>query len=73
MEPDDPAETLAELPGRRLSAWELLQVAAGTGLLAYSAWALVLQPGFRRVPLRLQVRGAAGRGRGPIAVHGGAD
>lgn len=55
MEPDDPAESLAELPERRLSAWELLQVAAGTGLVAYSAWALLLQPGFRRVPLRLQV------------------
>ncbi|XP_025779039.1 protein N-lysine methyltransferase FAM173A [Puma concolor] len=29
--------------------------AAGSGLAAYIAWALLLQPGFRRVPLRLQV------------------
>lgn len=55
MEPDDPAEALAELRGRRLSASGLLQLAAGSGLLAYAVWALLLQPGFRRVPLRLQV------------------
>ncbi|XP_054991847.1 adenine nucleotide translocase lysine N-methyltransferase isoform X2 [Sorex araneus] len=55
MEPDDPVEALAELRGRRLGPWELLQAAAGSGLLAYAVWALLLQPGFRRVPLRLQV------------------
>ncbi|KAM6155231.1 adenine nucleotide translocase lysine N-methyltransferase [Rhynchocyon petersi] len=55
MEHDDPAEGLTELRERRLSALELLQAAAGTGLAAYTVWALVLQPGFRRVPLRLQV------------------
>ncbi|XP_039102793.1 adenine nucleotide translocase lysine N-methyltransferase isoform X2 [Hyaena hyaena] len=52
---DDPGEALSELRERRLSALELLQAAAGSGLAAYVAWALLLQPGFRRVPLRLQV------------------
>ncbi|XP_012997240.1 adenine nucleotide translocase lysine N-methyltransferase isoform X4 [Cavia porcellus] len=55
MEHDDPAEALTELRERRLGALELLQVAAGSGLAAYAVWALLLQPGFRRVPLRLQV------------------
>ncbi|XP_036890519.1 adenine nucleotide translocase lysine N-methyltransferase isoform X2 [Sturnira hondurensis] len=55
MEQDDPAESLAELRERRLGPFELLQVAAGSGLAAYAVWALLLQPGFRRVPLRLQV------------------
>ncbi|KAM8779650.1 adenine nucleotide translocase lysine N-methyltransferase isoform 1-T1 [Rhynchonycteris naso] len=55
MEPDDTVEALTELRERRLGALELLQVAAGSGLAAYAVWALLLQPGFRRVPLRLQV------------------
>ncbi|XP_077880934.1 adenine nucleotide translocase lysine N-methyltransferase isoform X6 [Ictidomys tridecemlineatus] len=55
MEHDDPAEALTELRERRLGALELLQAAAGSGLAAYAVWALLLQPGFRRVPLRLQV------------------
>ncbi|KAM9209205.1 adenine nucleotide translocase lysine N-methyltransferase isoform 2-T2 [Dugong dugon] len=55
MEQDDPTEELTELRERRLGALELLQVAAGSGLTAYAVWALLLQPGFRRVPLRLQV------------------
>ncbi|XP_053069399.1 adenine nucleotide translocase lysine N-methyltransferase isoform X3 [Acinonyx jubatus] len=58
MEQDDPGEALSELRGRRLGALELLQAAAGSGLAAYVAWALLLQPGFRRVPLRLQVLAA---------------
>ncbi|XP_070316813.1 adenine nucleotide translocase lysine N-methyltransferase isoform X2 [Odocoileus virginianus] len=55
MEQDDPAEALTELRERRPSPLELLQVAAGSGLAVYGVWALLLQPGFRRVPLRLQV------------------
>ncbi|XP_012593302.1 adenine nucleotide translocase lysine N-methyltransferase isoform X2 [Microcebus murinus] len=58
MEQDDPAEALRELREQRLGALELLQLAAGSGLAAYAVWALVLQPGFRRVPLRLQVLAA---------------
>lgn len=57
MEQDDPAEALTELRERQLGALGLLQAAAGSGLAAYAVWALLLQPGFRRVPLRLQVRG----------------
>lgn len=64
MEQDDPGEALSELRERRLGALELLQAAAGSGLAAYIAWALLLQPGFRRVPLRLQVRGGALAGGG---------
>ncbi|KAM6165104.1 adenine nucleotide translocase lysine N-methyltransferase isoform 2-T2 [Erethizon dorsatum] len=55
MEHDDPAEALTELRERRLSTLDLLQVAAGSGLAVYAVWALLLQPGFRRVPLWLQV------------------
>ncbi|XP_058536440.1 adenine nucleotide translocase lysine N-methyltransferase isoform X2 [Ochotona princeps] len=55
MEPDEPDEMLAELWERRPGPLGLLQAAAGSGLVAYAAWALLLQPGFRRVPLRLQV------------------
>ncbi|XP_047694070.1 adenine nucleotide translocase lysine N-methyltransferase isoform X3 [Prionailurus viverrinus] len=58
MEQDDPGEALSELRERRLGALELLQAAAGSGLAAYIVWALLLQPGFRRVPLRLQVLAA---------------
>lgn len=59
---DDPAEALPDLRERRPGLLELLQVAAGSGLAAYAVWAALLQPGFRRVPLRLQVRGGAGAG-----------
>ncbi|XP_049759403.1 adenine nucleotide translocase lysine N-methyltransferase isoform X3 [Elephas maximus indicus] len=55
MEQDDPAEAVTELRERRLGALELLQAATGSGLAAYAVWARLLQPGFRRVPLRLQV------------------
>nr|XP_048292081.1 adenine nucleotide translocase lysine N-methyltransferase isoform X3 [Myodes glareolus] len=55
MDHDDPAEALTALRERRPSLLELLQVATGSGLVAYTVWALLLQPGFRRVPLKLQV------------------
>lgn len=56
MDHDDPAEALTALRERRPSLLELLQVATGSGLVAYTVWALLLQPGFRRVPLKLQVQ-----------------
>uniref|UniRef100_A0A8C6U4J8 Adenine nucleotide translocase lysine methyltransferase n=1 Tax=Neogobius melanostomus TaxID=47308 RepID=A0A8C6U4J8_9GOBI len=31
------------------------QIAAGTGLAVYAMWVGILQPGFRRIPLKLQV------------------
>ncbi|XP_041532197.1 adenine nucleotide translocase lysine N-methyltransferase isoform X1 [Microtus oregoni] len=55
MDHDNPAEALTAVRERRPSLLELLQVATGSGLVAYTVWALLLQPGFRRVPLKLQV------------------
>jgi hypothetical protein len=56
MDQDDPAEALTELREKRLGLLEIVQAAAGSGLAVYTIWALLLQPGFRRVPLRLQVQ-----------------
>lgn len=64
MDHDDPAEALTALRERRPGLVEILQAAAGSGLAAYAVWALLLQPGFRRVPLRLQVRRGALEGAG---------
>ncbi|XP_069838280.1 adenine nucleotide translocase lysine N-methyltransferase isoform X1 [Dendropsophus ebraccatus] len=55
MDDDGGQDVVSALEGQRLGGWGLLQVAGCTGLAAYSVWALVLMPGFRRVPLRLQV------------------
>ncbi|KAJ7305738.1 hypothetical protein JRQ81_010104 [Phrynocephalus forsythii] len=55
MDPDDAEEVAAALRGKSGGPWALVQMAAGTGLMAYLVWAGVLMPGFRRVPLRLQV------------------
>ncbi|XP_056390550.1 adenine nucleotide translocase lysine N-methyltransferase isoform X1 [Hyla sarda] len=52
---DGVQDPVSELEGQRLGGWGLLQIAGGTGLAAYSVWALVLMPGFRKVPLKLQV------------------
>ncbi|KAH0631818.1 hypothetical protein JD844_019652 [Phrynosoma platyrhinos] len=55
MDPEDAEELAAELHGKTVDGWGLLQIAAGTGLTAYVVWAGILMPGFRKVPLRLQV------------------
>ncbi|XP_062999336.1 adenine nucleotide translocase lysine N-methyltransferase [Elgaria multicarinata webbii] len=55
MDPEDAEELAAEMHGRTVDGWGLLQIAAGTGLTAYVVWAGILMPGFRKVPLRLQV------------------
>ncbi|XP_034046336.1 adenine nucleotide translocase lysine N-methyltransferase [Thalassophryne amazonica] len=55
MDDDTPDEVLTELKTRQLGGWGVAQIAAGTGLIVYAVWAGILQPGFRRVPLRLQV------------------
>ncbi|XP_028842707.1 protein N-lysine methyltransferase FAM173A-like isoform X2 [Denticeps clupeoides] len=55
MDADTPDELLAEFREKRLGVWGLLQVTAGTGLAVYAVWAGLLMPGFRRVPLKLQV------------------
>ncbi|KAK7939741.1 hypothetical protein WMY93_003067 [Mugilogobius chulae] len=48
-------ETFAELKTRSLGVSDVAQIAAGTGLAVYAMWVGILQPGFRRVPLKLQV------------------
>nr|XP_008119238.1 PREDICTED: protein FAM173A isoform X1 [Anolis carolinensis]XP_008119239.1 PREDICTED: protein FAM173A isoform X1 [Anolis carolinensis] len=55
MNPEDAGEAAAELQGKTVDGWGLLQIAAGTGLTAYVVWAGILMPGFRKVPLKLQV------------------
>ncbi|KAM7151386.1 adenine nucleotide translocase lysine N-methyltransferase isoform 1-T1 [Macrochelys suwanniensis] len=55
MDPDDLEELSIELQGKTVGGWGLVQLAAGTGFVAYVMWAGVLMPGFRRVPLKLQV------------------
>lgn len=55
MEDDTQEEFLAEFKGQRLGLGGVAQITAGTALAAYAVWVGVLQPGFRRVPLRLQV------------------
>ncbi|XP_055367019.1 adenine nucleotide translocase lysine N-methyltransferase isoform X2 [Betta splendens] len=56
MDDDMPDEVcLAELKTRHVGGWGLAQIAAGTGLAVYAVWVGILQPGFRRVPLKLQV------------------
>ena len=56
MDQDTPDEVVAEFKDRRLGAWGIFQITAGTGLAVYAMWAGVLMPGFRKVPLRLQVK-----------------
>ncbi|XP_044289538.1 adenine nucleotide translocase lysine N-methyltransferase isoform X2 [Varanus komodoensis] len=55
MDPEDAGEMAAELHGQTVGGWGLFQIAAGAGLTAYVVWAGILMPGFRKVPLRLQV------------------
>lgn len=55
MDDDAPNEAFAELKTGSVGGWGLAQIAAGTGLAVYAMWVGVLQPGFRKVPLKLQV------------------
>ncbi|XP_067859479.1 adenine nucleotide translocase lysine N-methyltransferase isoform X2 [Heptranchias perlo] len=55
MDQDDCEEGETELRRQSVGGWGLLQIAGCTGLTAYVVWAGILMPGFRRVPLRLQV------------------
>uniref|UniRef100_A0A3P8TEB4 Adenine nucleotide translocase lysine methyltransferase n=1 Tax=Amphiprion percula TaxID=161767 RepID=A0A3P8TEB4_AMPPE len=56
MDDDDaPEEVFAELKTRPIGGWGIAQIGAGTGLAVYAMWVGILQPGFRKVPLRLQV------------------
>lgn len=55
MDDDAPDDAFSELKTRELRRWDVAQIAVGTGLAVYAMWVGVLQPGFRKVPLRLQV------------------
>ncbi|XP_030067802.1 adenine nucleotide translocase lysine N-methyltransferase [Microcaecilia unicolor] len=55
MDQHDLEERTAELQGKSLGGWGLLQIAGCTGLVTYAVWAGILMPGFRKVPLKLQV------------------
>uniref|UniRef100_A0A1A8GDV7 Family with sequence similarity 173, member A n=1 Tax=Nothobranchius korthausae TaxID=1143690 RepID=A0A1A8GDV7_9TELE len=55
MDDDTPDEAFTELRSRNLGGWGVAQIAVGTGLAVYAMWVGILQPGFRKVPLRLQV------------------
>ncbi|KAA0706153.1 Exportin-6 [Triplophysa tibetana] len=55
MEDDVQQEFLSEFKEKQLGGWQILQLTAGTGLAVYAVWAGVIMPGFRRVPLKLQV------------------
>ncbi|KAM9372409.1 adenine nucleotide translocase lysine N-methyltransferase [Phaethornis superciliosus] len=52
-EPGD--EAWGDTGGSRLGGRGLLELAVASGVAAWATWALLLMPGFRRVPLRLQV------------------
>lgn len=55
MDDDAAEQVFAELKTRQLGGWGVAQIAAGTGLAVYAMWVGILQPGFRKVPLKLQV------------------
>lgn len=55
MDDDTQDEAFAELKSRPLGGWGVAQIGIGTGLAVYAMWVGILQPGFRKVPLRLQV------------------
>ncbi|XP_041855795.1 adenine nucleotide translocase lysine N-methyltransferase [Melanotaenia boesemani] len=55
MDNDTPDEVFAELRSRDIGGWGVAQIGLGTGLAVYAMWVGILQPGFRKVPLRLQV------------------
>ncbi|XP_071617237.1 adenine nucleotide translocase lysine N-methyltransferase isoform X4 [Heliangelus exortis] len=58
-EPGEPGElgvaAWGDTGGSRLGGRGLLELAVASGVAAWATWALLLMPGFRRVPLRLQV------------------
>ncbi|KAK2533482.1 Fam173a [Columba guinea] len=52
----EPEELVWGQPERgTLGGWGLLELAVASGVAAWATWATLLMPGFRRVPLRLQV------------------
>uniref|UniRef100_A0A8C3V613 Adenine nucleotide translocase lysine methyltransferase n=1 Tax=Catharus ustulatus TaxID=91951 RepID=A0A8C3V613_CATUS len=54
-EPGEPGEPGWARPEGELGGRGLLALAVASGAAAWATWAVLLMPGFRRVPLRLQV------------------
>ncbi|XP_069503110.1 adenine nucleotide translocase lysine N-methyltransferase isoform X2 [Ambystoma mexicanum] len=55
MNQDDLEDSRSQLQGQSVGGWGLLKMAGCCGLASYAVWAVILMPGFRRVPLKLQV------------------
>ncbi|KAM6962510.1 adenine nucleotide translocase lysine N-methyltransferase [Aplochiton taeniatus] len=55
MDYDTDNEALAEFKDTHLGVVGIAQIAASTGLAVYAMWVGIYMPGFRKVPLRLQV------------------
>lgn len=55
MDNDTLDEAFTDLKNKPLGGWGVAQIGVGTGLAVYAMWVGILQPGFRKVPLRLQV------------------
>ncbi|XP_064318231.1 adenine nucleotide translocase lysine N-methyltransferase isoform X2 [Phalacrocorax carbo] len=70
MEPGEPGEPAWDRHGEgALGGRALLELAAATGVAAWATWAALLMPGFRRVPLRLQVVEAYKQGLSPAVGY----
>ncbi|XP_047656531.1 adenine nucleotide translocase lysine N-methyltransferase isoform X2 [Tachysurus fulvidraco] len=69
MEDETQEEILSQFKEKRFGGWGLLQLTAGTGLAVYAMWAGILMPGFRRVPLKLQVLEASRQGFSPAVGY----
>ncbi|XP_030813768.1 adenine nucleotide translocase lysine N-methyltransferase [Camarhynchus parvulus] len=54
-DPGEPGEPSWARPGAALGGRGLLALAAASGAAVWATWAVLLMPGFRGVPLRLQV------------------
>ncbi|NXD31893.1 F173A methyltransferase, partial [Spelaeornis formosus] len=54
-DPGEPGEPAVPRGGAAVGARGLLALAVASGAAAWATWAVLLMPGFRRVPLRLQV------------------
>ncbi|XP_064246654.1 adenine nucleotide translocase lysine N-methyltransferase isoform X2 [Passer domesticus] len=64
-EPGEPGEPSWARPGGALGGRGLLALAVASGAAVWATWAVLLMPGFRRVPLRLQVLEAYKQGLRP--------
>ncbi|XP_042654522.1 adenine nucleotide translocase lysine N-methyltransferase [Tyto alba] len=68
-EPEEPEEPGWGRTGGALGGRGLLELAVASGAAAWATWAVLLMPGFRRVPLRLQVVEAYKQGLRPAVGY----